>query len=1049
MSFYSQTSDFLDSAVSSKDSVKIAVASRDAVRATIKFLFGKKNAEFDEKETLLGHIHSRIVEEFVSVPEKIAALDFVRMLGSNADHGIHVKRTQSAKAVQTARDFAALVGAAFEPGSVTAPETTPELTEAETRKLYIDTYLEEAGWEVSTVKGALVPGGAGIEYKVEGMPPNGQDGYCDYVLFGDDGKPLAVVEAKKTSESEEKGRTQVIRYGECLEKRFHVKPILYYTNGYRIQCLDRVYSEPRRLVAFHTKKELERLMALQKRGKIGDMKPNPDIAGRPYQTTAITSMCEHFDGKHRKGLVVLATGTGKTRVAIALVDVLTRHNWVENVLFLADRRELVKQAHKWFAKLLPNMTYSVLSDEKLKGSEDARIMFSTHQTMIRYIDAADKKFKPGRFDLIIIDEAHRSIFNKYGAIFRYFDSLLVGLTATPKQDVDANTYRLFDREVGKPNYSYSIDEAVEHHWLVDWDLKNRTTDVMRSGITYDELSEEEREQADEEFVKAGYSEVPEHVSSSKIFKAVFNETTCDKVLQDLMTNGYKLADNETLGKTIIFAANHPHAEMIVSRFKKLYPQYPEEYCQLIDNYVKFSDTLIDDFKEKPAFRIAVSVDMLDTGVDVPEILNLVFFKKVRSKIKFIQMVGRGTRTCDDLFGLDSHKKKFRAFDWCGNFEYFGMGGKGSDDGPIPKSLTQTIFEARVHLALLLQPVEQQQIEWRKVYHDEIVAELLAAAKLLKTRIERIQVRENLPHIDRFQTAAVWNVLSPVSEAEVDSFIAPLVESSEGNELIKMFDARMLRVEVPLVGGNDAEMAKGDVASVRKTAKALMTFGTIPEVMARAKELKRLASDELWGNPTLEEIEELRRAIRPLLPYLKGEKKAIVTLNISDKVEELPDWGWKVDIKTYREKVIDYLQKHSESPVVAKIRQMKKLTPEDMNEIEKVCFEELGTKEEFNEENKDNEGRSLAGFLRSLTGLDQDAVNALFGEFLQGGNLNADQQMFVSEIIDYIRANGEITFGILQTETPFSDFELDELFKDNMGEWQKLVSRINDILPLAV
>ena len=1048
MSFYSKIVDQLNAAVQTKDAAKVALAARDAMRAAVKFLFEKKGIEWDEKATLLELVHSRTVEEFVAVPEQVAALDFVRMLGSNAEHEVHVKKTQAVRAEKTARDFAALVGAAFEPGSVTAPDVRADLSEAETRKLYIDAYLEEAGWKVSTVKGELVPGGASIEYKVTGMPPNGQDGYCDYVLFGLDGKPLAVVEAKKTSESEEKGRTQVKLYGERLEAKFGVKPVLYYTNGYRIQCLDRVYSEPRRMVAFHTLKELERLRALQGRGPIGGLKPNPDIAGRPYQMTAITSLCEHFDGKHRKGLLVLATGTGKTRVSIALVDVLTRHDWVQNVLFLADRRELVKQAHNEFEKHLPNMTYSVLSDEKLKGSEDARIMFSTHQTMIRYVDAKNKKFTPGRFDLIIIDEAHRSIFNKYGAIFRYFDSLLVGLTATPKEDVDANTYKLFDREQGDPNFAYSIEEAVKHHWLVDWDLKNRTTDVMRHGITYAELSESEKEQADEEFVKAGYGEAPEQVSSSEIFKAVYNETTCDKVLQDLMTNGFKVNGNETLGKSVIFAMNHAHAKMIHERFYKLYPQYAEDYCQVIDNYEKFADTLIDDFKQKPGFRIAVSVDMLDTGVDVPEILNLVFFKRVRSKIKFIQMVGRGTRTCEDVFGPGQHKKQFRAFDWCGNFEYFGMGGKGSDDGSVPKSLTQTLFELRVWLALLLQPVKHQQIAWRKAYREELASGLLSATKVVKSRTERIQVRENMPHIDRYLTEGAWNALSPVAESEINAFIAPLVEGEQGDELVKMFDARMLRIEVPLVDGEDASGAKGDVVSVRKTAKELLKLGSIPEILAKASELNRLASDELWAKPTLEEVEELRKAVRLLVPYLKGQKKAIVTLSISDEVEELPAWGWKIDIKTYREKVIDYLQKHFDAPVIAKIRKMEKLTASDMAEIEKVCFEELGSKDDFEEENKDNEGRSLAGFLRSLTGLDQDAVNSKFGEFLQGGNLNAEQQMFVSEVIDYIRANGEITVGILNTESPFNDYDLSDLFGNNLQAFQKIKWCINEMLPAA-
>ena len=1049
MSFYSNIIQHLDLALKGKDPVALAQAARDAVQQTVDFLFAKKGVERDADATLLELLQSRTVVEFIESPEERAALDFVRLLGARADHDQHVKKAQAARAEDTARHFAALAGAAFEPGSVTAPVSMPSLTEMETRRLYIDAYLEEAGWKVGEINDQVVPGGAGVEIRVTGMPPMGQVGFCDYVLFGLDGKPLAVVEAKRTSESEEKGRTQVIRYGECLEKQYGVKPVLYYTNGYRIQCMDRIYAAPRQLVAFHTREELERLHALRNRGAIGDMQPNPEIAGRPYQITAIRSLCEHLDGKHRKGLLVLATGTGKTRVSIALVDVLTRHNWIERVLFLADRRELVKQAHKEFAKQLPNMSYSVLSDHRLKGDANARIMFSTHQTMIRYIDAQDKKFHPGRFDLIIIDEAHRSIFNKYGAIFRYFDSLLIGLTATPKEDVDANTYRLFDRESGDPNFAYSIQEAVKSGFLVDWDLKNRTTDVLRDGITYDSLSEAEKEEADVEFVKSGYEAPPGHVSNSAIFKAVYNEPTCDKVLEDLMQNAFKVGGGETIGKTIVFAMNHQHADMVVKRFRALYPQYPEEYCQLIDNYEKFSDTLIDDFKTKPGFRIAVSVDMLDTGVDVPEILNLVFFKRVMSKIKFIQMIGRGTRTCADVFGPEQDKKKFRVFDWCGNFEYFGMGGEGTDDGAVPKSLTQTLFETRVKLAYQLQTIENQQVPWRKAYREQLVEGLFRATLLLKSRTARIQVRENLPHIDRYVEASAWQALSPVQAREITAHIAPLVEGEGGSEFVKTFDARMLRIEVPLAAGADLKDVKGDVLSVRRTAKALQGQGSIPEVLAKAKELAKLVSEEFWEKPTLEEVEELRLAIRDLLVYIKDDRKAIVTLHIDDEVQVKPGFGWTLDIKTYREKVVDYLNAHTDSAVIRKIRQMEKLTPADMDEIERLCFHELGTKEEFDEENKDNEGRSVAGFLRSLTGLDPAAVNEKFGVFLQQGSLNAMQQRFVGEVVDYLRANGEITLRDLMVKTPFRDVSIGDLFADNLAMFKMLKTRIKDLEPVAV
>ena len=356
------------------------------------------------------------------------------------------------------------------------------MSEYETRKVYIDLYLNEAGWEVvppnqktkipggkEVACGSVIPGKACSEIMVTGLPNASGIGFCDYVLYGKDGKPLAIVEAKKTSVEAITGQHQVRQYGDCMKKQYGYIPVLYYTNGYDIFIIDGKYA-PRKIAAFHTIDELEYLIQRRNINKITDMRVDTDIAGRPYQAMALTAICERFNNMYRRSLLVMATGTGKTRTAIALVELLFRNRWIKNVLFLADRTSLVKQAFKNFKKLLPDYSYNVVSDPKLANDPNARVTFSTHQTMINCIDSEDKEFTVGRFDLIIIDEAHRSIFNKYGAIFSYFDSLLVGLTATPKEEVDANTYALFNCESGVPNFSYSLEEAVKDHYLVSYKL---------------------------------------------------------------------------------------------------------------------------------------------------------------------------------------------------------------------------------------------------------------------------------------------------------------------------------------------------------------------------------------------------------------------------------------------------------------------------------------------------------------------------------------------------------------------------------------------------
>lgn len=1027
-----------------KDAAKRVKAYRGVLTDAIDYIYESTNTHKPEKASLLELVDSDVLANYVQDSDVINSLHYVRILGMNAEHDQKIKKTADKLAYDNLAYFIGLIEAQ-EKGTRAQYQKPPYMSEANTRKLYIDLYLKEAGWDVLDAENVAIAGKAGIEIKVEGMPNAQGIGFCDYVLYGRDGKPLAIVEAKKTSVSPEKGRHQVDLYGECMKAIYGYKPILYYTNGYVTKVIDGIYPD-RTVMAFHTIDELELMMQRRNRGNITDLKISDRITNRPYQKMAITNLCEWLNQKHRRGLLVMATGTGKTRVAISLVDVLSRNNWVKNVLFLADRTSLVNQAKKNFAKLLPNMSICELSGNEEKDY-NARLMFCTYQTMINYIDAEDKRFTSGRFDLIIIDEAHRSIFNKYGSIFAYFDSLLVGLTATPKSEVDANTYRIFGCESGIPNFDYSLEEAVKDKYLVNYKSFSRTTKLLKRGIKYNELTEDEKRQLDEYFVDE--PPTPDFtVSEKELFKKIFNKNTCCEILEELMQYGIKTNGGELLGKSIIFAYNHHHAQMIIDCFHELYPEHPANYCQLIDNYVKYADDLILKFENDDEFRIAVSVDMLDTGIDVPAVVNLVFFKPVKSKIKFVQMIGRGTRLCENLFGEGKDKTHFIIFDYCGNFEYFDAHPDGTD-GMGGRSLSQRLFEVRLDILHELQRIEYQEQEFARSYYNKTKDLLHAAVYKIKGHSARMQVRAEMQYVDKYSDYATWESVSPLMVKEIKVHITPLLDSGlEGFDLSIAFDIRMLDIELSMLIQGNTGMATRDVKTVRQVAQYLLTEkASIPQVFAKAEQLKTLVSEQFWDAPSLEKLEQLRVDVRDLMQFLDKSPKKQIDVNIDDTVEPSGYDGGDtiIDIRTYREKVLDYLIEHSDNEVIHKIQRLEPITNEDLKALEKILWEELGTKEEY-EQTTDID--NLAVFVRSLIGLSQEAVNEKFGEYLNGNILNAQQQEFIRAIINYVRENGDISREDLIEKSPFDNYDILTLFGDNITSVLTIVGILHDSVNVA-
>ncbi|GAA4431516.1 DEAD/DEAH box helicase family protein [Georgenia halophila] len=884
-----------------------------------------------------------------------------------------------------------------------APDTR-DYDETAARDLFIDVLLNEAGWELTEERDR--------EYEVTGMPNAEGKGFVDYVLWGADGLPLAVVEAKRTAKSPEVGQQQAKLYADCLEKQFGRRPVIFYTNGYEHRIWDDAGGyPPRETQGFYTRDELE-LLIQRRRTKLplSSAPVNTDIAGRPYQVRAIKAVSDAFDRKQREALLVMATGSGKTRTTIALVDLLQKANWVKRVLFLADRTALVNQAANAFKEHLPGSTTVNLVTEK---AVEGRVYVSTYPTIMNLINEVDggvRRFGPGYFGLIVIDEAHRSVYAKYGAIFDYFDAMLVGLTATPKDEVDHNTYRLFHLEDGVPTDNYSLDEAVDAGYLVPPKGISVGTQFLRSGIKYDDLTEEEKDQWDA--LDWGEDGPPDEVGAEELNRFLFNEDTVDKVLETLMMQGYKVAGGDRLGKTIIFAKNQKHAEFIEKRFNLAYPELAGRFARVITHGAPYAQSLIDDFSIRDkAPHIAISVDMLDTGIDVPEVVNLVFFKMVRSKSKFWQMIGRGTRLCPDLFGPGEDKQDFLVFDFCGNLDYFSQDLPGAQ-GQIQKSLSQRLFEARLGLVTALGGDEPDlRSSTVKTLHEVVVG----------MNLDNFVVRPHRRAVEKYASVEAWRKLGP-EDFESLLTLAGLPSSvHDDDEDAKRFDLLILRRQLAQLDG-DAVLAERLRETVQRIASALLGKTTIPSVAEQAVLLESVAGDEWWMDVTLPMLELARLRIRGLARFIEKTTRNPIYTHFEDILGEgvevvLPSVTPGTNFERFRAKAEAYLREHLDNLALQRLRRNRQLTAEDLSELEEMLVASGGQHVDIAWATE--QGGGLGIFVRSLVGLDRSAAIEAFEDYLDGARFSADQIRFVNLIVDELTRNGVMEPARL-FESPYTD-----------------------------
>ncbi len=888
---------------------------------------------------------------------------------------------------------------------------THDYKEAETRNALIDLLLREASWD---------PAGQHVaEYPVTGMPTPTGAGRVDYVLWGADGKPLALVEAKRTRTDPGAGQHQAKLYADCLQAMHGQRPIIFYSNGYEHWLWDDTNYPPRQVAGFYKQSELALLVQRRTtRRPLADAEPDKAIVERYYQQRAIRRIAEHFErDRQRRALVVMATGAGKTRTVIALVDLLMRQNWAKRVLFLADRTALVTQAVNAFKHHLPAAAPVNLVTDK---STEGRVYVSTYPTMMRLIEeqqSGARRFGPGHFDLIIVDEAHRSIYRKYAAIFDWFDSLLVGLTATPKDEIDRNTYGLFDLETGVPTDAYPLEAAVKDGYLVPMRALSVPLKFQRQGIRYDDLSDDEKENWDA--LEWGEEDgTPDHIDPQALNKWLFNQDTVDKALAHLMIHGQHVQAGDRVGKTIIFAKNHAHAVYIQKRFDANYPNLKGEFAQLIDFSVSHAQSLIDNFSQasKPP-HIAISVDMLDTGIDVPEVVNLLFFKFVRSKTKFTQMIGRGTRLCPELFGPGQDKQNFTVFDFCQNLEYFSQD-VPTIEGTVAESLSAKLFKTRVTLVVTLDQRPESSdadLSLRRATADHLLADVQAMNP------ENFIVRPQRRLVETYAAPEAWQKLDEDSGRKLDALAdLPTERPPDGLEA-KQFDLLILSLQ-PGVLGKPVPFAKLKTRVV-EIAAALEEQSNIPVIAAQMVLIQEIQTTDWWQDITICLLDEARRKLRGLVHLIERRKRATLYTNFEDVIGEVEEIAFARftppdDFEKFRAKVRHFLRQHENHVVIHKLRSNHQLTPTDLEELERMLRESgTGNPEDIDRAKTDAQGLGL--FVRSLVGLDRAAAKAAFARFLAGRKLTANQIELMDMVVEHLTENGVMPAERLY-ESPYTD-----------------------------
>ena len=1050
------------------------------VRYTYSEAFPNYNAESSE---MIKLINDKKFRTFLGKSEYYNKIHFIYLAGNNAAFDHDMDSETADLAFENLKEITCLI---FNKINFLKDEECKikyeykplmqnTLTEAKTRELYIDVNLKSAKYTLNKYKDKLGHGrpSAGevcVEIEVHNLP-NQQTGYIDYVIYDKSCLPIAVIEAKKTSISSEAGAQQAKDYADALRKEYNLnyRPIVYYTNGYEIKIQDRLGYPARTVANFASINDLELLIKRQLPGDEDLRKPIIDtsvdttIIDRSKLIDAVKTLIEsmNVNGElRRKGLLVLPCGVGKTRTAVALSKILLKNDWVQNILFLADRNNLVSNALKPFKKYIDGVVSDISADNPDRDI-NARVCLCTYQSMISFINKPNKEFSVGHFDLIIVDEAHRSLFNVYRAIFDYFDSFVIGLTATPSNQVDRSTYTILDLEPDHPTFEVKFEEAVNLGYLVSYKAFDKTSKILTEGIKYNELTDEQKRLV-EEYGLSG--DIPpllfkKTISSSGL---IMNESTIDAMFEDLFMYGLKVDQGTKIGKTLIFAKDHKHAEKIVERFKLKYPKFGDEFCQVIDNQIKKNKTRQDNFAKKDKNpQIVVSVDMMDTGVDIPEILNLVFFKPILSRIKFDQMWGRGTRTCKNLNVISPSKDYFEGrtkddtrikykdkqgffvFDYCSNFEFFNQHPEGFNPS-ISSNINQKIYIMSLEILRKLEDVKYQTKENFKNFYDNLKLKLVN--KIAELDVNKINVKSKLSYVDKYKEISSFSHLSLRSIEEIKNYLVPLIDGeSIDDSLSKSWSYKILIVQLSLLDEN--VNSKPQQKQMIEIAKVLLTKASIPEILEKANILMDIANEDYYNSLDFFELENLKTSLGGLMKYLKDEELEDILTSFNDKIttkERDSNYNFD-DFRTYQEKFINYLKKHyGELESVDKILHLEALSNKDLDELKMILkkLKKEGVDDDLFESDSD-----LIIFIRKIIGLDRKTIDEKCASFINNGEFNKEQRRLINLIIDFAIRNGNISNDDLVNSEPFSEIEIPEMFNNDVDSIISIVNIFNN--PLQV
>lgn len=893
-----------------------------------------------------------------------------------------------------------------------------DFNEAETRKRLIDAELRSEGWDVALDNESTEQ--VSKEYEVDGQPTTTGKGRCDYVLWDDNGKPLAVIEAKRTRKDANAGREQVKLYADALEASTGQRPVIFYTNGYEIYIWDDAQGyAPRLIFGYYSKDSLQYLILQREIKK--DLNSTPidtKVAGRLYQMESISRICERFSDKHRKALIVQATGTGKTRVSIALAKRLLDAGWAKRILFLCDRKELRKQAGNAFNEHTKEPLF-IKGKSKKELASKARIVIATYPGMIQNYEEYDV----GHFDLIVADESHRSIYNKYGELFKYFDALQVGLTATPVEMISRSTSQLFGCDYKMPTANYPLEQAIEEKNLVPFKVVTHTTQFLRDGIKASELTDEQIAELEDQGIDPNTLDF----DAKQVDKAIFNKDTNRAIIRNLMEKGLKDVDDQLPGKSIIFARNIAHAELLAELFSEMYPDMGGNFCRVIHSKYERAEELIDNFKSTEGnddeVTIAVSVDMLDTGIDVPECVNLVFAKPIKSKVKFWQMVGRGTRLCENLYGPGSDKKHFLIFDHWGNFEHFKMN-PDEDEGTQSKSLAQKVFEAKLVLA----------VEALKKAEMEIFADVIPQIKadIDSLNDKTIAVREKWKLKAQLSEEKRLMQMAPDTKALLFDEMAPLMQwkKTTGESEALRLDLQFLQLQLTKL----QQPSKVELEAPPILDKVISLSMHLNEVRSKAATIKQIQQPNYLSDADYFAVEACRHNLRTVI-HLRDKgvappapKTPIIDLQEDSglyETQEIKTDIITVDYEIYRQEVEKTLTPLFESnTVLQKIRGGQAVTEADLSTLNALVHTQnpnvdLHTLKEFFPEST----AELDQILRTIVGMDEQQIEHEFTAFVQQvhTHLNARQQRFIGMLKNHLCRYGSVDIEALY-DAPFNQID---------------------------